>query len=183
MEQLAIKARSGDKNALTKLISKIETPIYQLAVRMLLYPSDAEDATQEILIKVITNLSSFRQESSFKTWVYKISVNHLLNIKRKRADKLNISFQSWEEYIYAEKGNISFDSYNDAEKDLLINETRTGCVQGMLLCLEKEIRIAFILGEVFELSSKEAAHVLEITPEAFRKRLSRGAGKNQGIHA
>ena len=106
MEQLIIKARNGDKKALSKLLRKVESPVYQLALSMLVYPSDAEDATQEILIKVITNLSGFRQESSFKTWVYKISVNHLLNIKRKRADKLNISFQSWEEYIYHSKCEV-----------------------------------------------------------------------------
>jgi RNA polymerase sigma factor (sigma-70 family) len=137
MEQLVIKARSGDKKALSKLVKKIETPVYRMAVRMLGYPSDAEDATQEILIKVITNLASFKQKSSFKTWVYRISVNHLLNIKRKRADKLNITFQSWEEYIYADKGDVSIHSFSATEKDLLINEVRTGCLQGLLLCLEK----------------------------------------------
>ena len=177
MEQLVTKARNGDEKALSALISKIEAPVYQMAVRMLGHPSDAEDATQEILIKVMTNLASFRQKSSFKTWVYKISVNHLLNIKRTWADRLNISFQSWEEYIYADKGDININSFSDAEKDLIINEVRSGCLQGMLLCLKKDIRIAFLLGEVFELSSREGARILEITPETFRKRLSRGREK------
>ena len=177
MEQLVINARNGDKTALSELASKIEPLIYQMAVRMLVYPSDAEDATQEILIKVITNLASFEQKSSFKTWVYRISVNHLLNVKRKRADQLNINFQSWEEYIYADKGSVNLNSYDESERRLIINEVRTGCIQGLLLCLEKEIRIAFILGEVFELSGKEGANILNITPAAFRKRLSRGREK------
>lgn len=176
-QRLIESAKKGDKNALSDLLQNVREPVFQLALRMLAYPSDAEDATQEILIKVMTSLASFRQESSFKTWVFKISLHHLLNIKRKRADKLNISFQSWEEYIHVDSGDISLHSKNDQEKALLINETRTGCLQGLLLCLDKKERAAFLLGEVFEFSSKEGAWILDITPEAFRKRLSRGREK------
>ena len=176
-QRLIENARKGDKEALSDLLQSIREPVFQMALRMLAYPSDAEDATQEILIKVMTNLASFRQESSFKTWVFKISLHHLLNIKRKRADKLKISFQSWEEYIHLDRGEVRLDSKDDQEKALLINETRTGCLQGLLLCLDRKVRAAFILGEIFEFSGKEGAWILGITPEAFRKRLSRGREK------
>ena len=177
MAHLVELARNGDKNALSTLLENIRESVFQLALRFLCYPSDAEDATQEILIKVMTNLTGFRQKSSFKTWVYKISVHHLLNVKRKRADKLNISFQSWEELIYADRGDVRFHQKNDQEKAMLINETRSGCLQGLLLCLDKNVRVAFILGEVFEFSSTEGAYILDISAEAFRKRLSRGRTK------
>ena len=176
-QRLIESAKKGDKKALSDLLQNVREPVFQLALRMLAYPSDAEDATQEILIKVMTNLASFRQESSFKTWVFKISLHHLLNIKRKRADKLNISFQNWEAYIHVDSGEVSLHSKDDQEKALLITETRTGCLQGLLLCLDKKVRAAFLLGEIFEFSSKEGAWILDITPEAFRKRLSRGREK------
>mgnify|MGYP003564869060 CR=1 FL=1 len=140
----------------------------------LLGDQEAEDATQEILIKVMTNLSGFRQKSSFKTWVYKISLHHLLNIRRKRIDKLNITFEHWEELIDADRGDVRLHSRDDQEKAMLINETRSGCLQGLLQCLDKNVRAAFILGEIFEFSGKEGAWILSISPEAFRKRLSRG---------
>ncbi|MCP4023972.1 MAG: RNA polymerase sigma factor [Desulfobacteraceae bacterium] len=176
-EQLVISARNGDKKALSQLLENIREPVFQLAIRMLGFPSDAEDATQEILIKVMTNLAGFRQKSKFKTWVYRISLHHLLNVKRKYADKYNINFQSWEDYIHVDRGDVRLNDRNNQEKALLINEVRTGCVQGLLLCLDKDVRAAFLLGEIFEFTSKDGAWILGITPEAFRKRLSRGRKK------
>jgi RNA polymerase sigma factor (sigma-70 family) len=55
---------------------------------MLYHPQDAEDATQEILVKILTRLSSFEGRSSFRTWLYRIAVNHLLNIRRSRVEDL-----------------------------------------------------------------------------------------------
>ncbi len=177
LEKLVESARNGNREALSELLENIREKVFQLALRMLAYPSDAEDATQEILIKVMTNLAEFRQRSSFETWVYRIGINHLLNIRRKRADKVNFNFQAWEEYIYADRGDVRLHSKADQEKAMLINETRTLCMQGMLLCLEKNVRAAFILGEIFEFSSKEGAQILNISAPAFRKRLSRGREK------
>lgn len=51
---------------------------------MLYHPQDAEDATQEILVNILTRLSCFEGRSSFRTWLYRIAVNHLLNIRRAR---------------------------------------------------------------------------------------------------
>ena len=177
MEHLVEKAKNGDEDALTQVIREIKDPVYQMSVRMLGYPCDAEDATQDILIKVITNLAGFKHKSSFKTWVYRICIHHLLNIKRTKAEKITINFQFWEECISADKSSKGIESAGDAETRVFINEVRTGCLQGLLLCLEKEIRVAFLLGEIFEISSVEGAQILDITPAAFRKRLQRGRQK------
>jgi len=68
--------------------------IYNIAVRMLHHPQDAEDATQEILIKVLTRLSPFEGRSSFRTWLYRIVVNHVLSMKRGRR-RASIDFASF----------------------------------------------------------------------------------------
>ena len=78
LEQDVRLAKNGDKEALDAIICGIKDNIYGLAMRMLRHPEDAEDQTQEILIKVITHLSDFREESAFSTWVYQIACNHLL---------------------------------------------------------------------------------------------------------
>ena len=70
--KLAVK---GDKNALEELILSVQDMVYNLALRMLWHPEDAKDATQEILIKVVTNLSSFKGNSEFNTWVYRLATN------------------------------------------------------------------------------------------------------------
>src|SRR6201981_2347913 len=85
-QNLVMRARSGDRAALEDLVQRHQGWIYNLAVRMLYHPQDAEDATQEILIKILTRLSSFEGRSSFRTWLYRIVVNHVLNMKRGRVE-------------------------------------------------------------------------------------------------
>jgi RNA polymerase sigma factor (sigma-70 family) len=67
-QSLVLRARSGDRQALEDLVHRHQAWIYNIAVRMLHHPQDAEDATQEILIKVLTRLASFEGRSSFRTW-------------------------------------------------------------------------------------------------------------------
>src|SRR2546426_11000065 len=81
------RARGGDRDALEELVRRHQPWIYNIAVRMLAHPQDAEDATQEILIKALTRLSSFEGRSSFRTWLYRLVVNHVLNMRRGRAER------------------------------------------------------------------------------------------------
>src|SRR3989475_6740500 len=83
---LVARARSGSREALEDLVRRHQGWIYNIAVRMLYHPHDAEDATQEILIKAVTRLSSFEGRSSVRTWLYRIVVNHVLNMKRGRVE-------------------------------------------------------------------------------------------------
>ena len=75
-------AANGNSAALEKLLASVQDFVFNLSLRMLGTLSDAEDATQEILIKVMTNLFTFRKESEFTTWVYRIAVNYLINYKK-----------------------------------------------------------------------------------------------------
>ena len=94
-QSLVLRARSGDRKALEDLVQRHQAWIYNIAVRMLYHPQDAEDATQEILIKVLTRLSSFEGRSSFRTWLYRIIVNHVLNMKRGRVEHASTDFASY----------------------------------------------------------------------------------------
>ena len=96
-QSLVMRARSGDRKALEDLVQRHQGWIYNIAVRMLFHPQDAEDATQEILLKALTRLSSFEGRSSFRTWLYRIVVNHVLNMKRGRVEQVSISFRHYGE--------------------------------------------------------------------------------------
>src|SRR5258707_4968233 len=96
---LVLRARSGDRQALEELVQRHQAWIYNIAVRMLYQPQDAEDATQEILIKVLTRLSSFESRSSFRTWLYRIVVNHVLNMRRGRVEDSVINFRVYGEEL------------------------------------------------------------------------------------
>src|SRR6266404_3710038 len=82
--ELVEKAQSGDRAALEQLVLRHQAWIYNIAVRMVFQPQDAEEVTQEVLVKVITKLSTFKGESKFRTWLYRIAANHVLNMKRHR---------------------------------------------------------------------------------------------------
>jgi len=174
LENLVELAKEGDREALKDLLLKIKDRVFGLAVRMLGHPVDAEDATQEILIKIITHLSAFRQESAFTSWIYRIAANYLLVTRKRRAELI---YSSFDDFANAIDGNLASQwsqSVSEAEMKLLVEEMMISCTQGILLCLDRDHRLAFILGEIFEVSGKQGGYILGITPIAFRKRLSRG---------
>ena len=174
LEALVEMAKAGDKYSLEKIVRRIQDRIYGIALRMLYHPADAEDATQEILIKIITHLNSFEKRSSFSTWAYKVASNHLLTTKKRMAESYNYNFEIYEQMLDKRDSYSRLNNLNQAEMGLMDEEMKLTCTQGLLLCLRRELRLAFILGEVFGATTKEGAEILDISKDAYRKRLSRG---------
>ena len=172
-QNLVMRARAGDRTALEDLLQHHQGWIYNIAVRMLYHPQDAEDATQEILIKLLTRLSSFEGRSTFRTWLYRIVVNHLLNARRSRVEDPAISFRVYGEELEKTPDLDLPDPKGAPDANLLVTEAMLSCTSGMLLCLDREQRLAYILGAIFGVSDTVAAEVLEITSENFRQRLAR----------
>src|SRR6266700_6406227 len=93
--ELVEQAKNGDRAALEKLVLRHQAWIYNIAVRMVFRPQDAEEVTQEVLVKVITKLSMFKGESTFRTWLYRIAANHVLNMKRRSAETKVTTFTDY----------------------------------------------------------------------------------------
>ena len=171
---LVSRAVAGDAEAFAELVSRHQRFIYNVAVRMLAHPQDAQDATQEILIKAVTGLSSFEGQSAFRTWLYRIAVNHLLNARRGRRERDRLTFAC---YAHGLDGTPDMDLPDTrsapADIRLLAAEARLGCTAGMLLCLDREQRLAYILGEIFGVTDVVGADVMNIGRAAFRQRLAR----------
>ncbi len=166
-------ARLGNRQALEDIVATIQERIFGLALRMLYDPVDAEDACQEVLIKVITNLATFKGESAFETWVYRIACNHLLSMRKKQSEAAAVSFQEYGDGL-DKTSEYEWNSKNIGPlENLVVEEARIGCLQGMLLCLNRDQRIVFLLQVVFHVPSKQGAEILGISAGAFRKRLSR----------
>ena len=141
---------------------------------MVYLPQDAEDASQEILIKVVTKLGSFAGRSSFRTWLYRIAVNHLLNLRRTRAEEMGWTFERYAQGLEAAPdGDLPDPATVPADLQLLVDEARIGCSTGMLLCLDRQQRLVYILGEIFGVTDTVGAELLEVSREAYRQRLSR----------
>ena len=173
LQALVDKATSGDKKALETLVTDVQDMIFNLSLRMLGTFADAEDATQDILLKMITHLSSFRGESRFTTWVFQIAVNHLKSYKKHMFANVPLSFDFYGNDI--ENGKIEDvpDLTQNVDKDILAEELKMSCTNVMLQCLDTESRCIFILGTMFQIDSRMAGDILGMTPEAYRQRLSR----------
>jgi len=177
IETLINKANSGDKEALELIVKQIKNQVYNLSLKIQLYPEDAKDATQEILIKIITHLSTFKGNSSFTTWVYRISTNYLLTIKGKKAKEFTMNFNDYSDFIDSGISTKVDYTQNLGELLLLEEEVKISCTHGLLLCLNETSRLVYILGEILEFNSIEGAEILNITSENFRKQLSRSRKK------
>ena len=173
MQALVDKATAGDKKALETLVAGVQDLVFNLSLRMLGTFADAEDATQDILLKMITHLSSFRGDSSFTTWVFSIAANHLKNYKKHMFAHYPLSFEFYGDDI--ENGKIQDvpDLTQNVEKDILEEELKMSCTNVMLQCLDVESRCIFILGTMCKIDSRIAGDILGMSPETYRKRLSR----------
>ncbi len=174
-QALAKAAVLGGKKALEELILRHQAWIYNIALRMVFHPQEAEDVTQEILVKVITKLDTYQGRSKFRTWLYRIVANHVINMKKGRAEKLHCTSFSdyWRSIDRTTDLELPDERSLPLDSQLLVDEVRSSCMQGMLLCLDREQRLVFILGALFQVSDRVGAEILELSRENFRKRLSR----------
>src|SRR5215467_3102240 len=146
IEALVQRAKEGSRDALEAVIESIRDRVYALSLRMLGEPADAQDATQEILIKVLTRLDTFRGESRFTTWVHQVATNHLLTARARRSEQVPMSFEVLSTLI---AGGLAAASTTaapplDAVTKVLAEEVRVTCTQAMLACLDRESRLAFV---------------------------------------
>jgi RNA polymerase sigma factor (sigma-70 family) len=171
---LVRRASGGDGDALEQLVQRHQAWVYNVAVRMLAHPHDAEDATQEIFIRALTRLASFEGRSTFRTWLYRIAVNHVLNMKRGRLEPEALTFSCYAHGLdNTPDQDLPDPSSVPVDVRLLIDEARISCTSGMLLCLDRGQRLVYILGEILNVGDAVGSELLGISPENFRQRLSR----------
>ncbi|TGM19977.1 RNA polymerase sigma factor [Leptospira meyeri] len=173
---------AGKTKALEELIQIFQPKLFSLALKFLWNPEDAEDATQEILVKVITNLGSFRKESKLSTWIYQIASNHLINVQKSKMERRKIHLRAIREELHrtqksyyspSEFPTITLEEESSPNVSELVLHVQVACTYSMLQGLSRPYRMAYLLGEVFQTSSEEGATVMGIRPEAFRQKLSR----------
>ena len=179
---LVTLATHGDASALLRLLRRHERWVFNLALYMLQVRADAQDATQEILLKVTTHLGSFRGSSTFRTWLYRVAVRHVLDYRRSSAESAVAGFECFATYLEAAPSSDVDPS--SPEWELLVAEARSMCTMGMLLCFDRDQRVVFLLGELLGLSDSVAAAVLETSRDNFRQKLARARGQLEAfMHA
>src|SRR5262249_49423775 len=142
LEQIARLAQQGNREALEQLVEQIQDKVYGLALRMLWHPADAEDAAQEILIRVITRLGSFRGESKFTTWVFRTATNYLCDVRKSRLEEQRYTFERFGNEIDEGLSSAPAQNARPIDEVLMLEEIKIGCTLGMLLCLDRPHRLA-----------------------------------------
>ncbi|NOY92991.1 MAG: RNA polymerase sigma factor [Deltaproteobacteria bacterium] len=180
LSELVRRSVDGSSEAVHQLVCALQTEVYAVALRMLWNRADAEDATQGILVRVVTRLSQFDGRSRLRTWVFRLAVNYLLDVKKSRVERWHMTFERF--------GDDLLDGLSDvgpakAERSWLVEEVKVGCTLAMLQCLDRPHRLAYILAEILGLPTADAAEALDIEPAALRKRLQRSRERVEAFTA
>src|SRR5262245_9614389 len=123
---------------------------------------------------MLTKVSTFEGRSRVRTWLYRIVVNHVLNMKRARGEVMEWTFQKYGDGLASAPDEELPDSRSvPVDVQLLVDEARISCTSGMLLCLDREQRLVYILGAIFGVSDRVGAELLETTRANFRQKLAR----------
>ncbi len=171
-EELVREAQGGDRAALEQLALRHQRWIYNLVVRMVWFPTDAEDLTQDILVRMLAGLPGFRGESRFRTWLYRLAVNRVFTYRKQREEEPVETYADFARDLDGIADTDPGDGEDPATR-VLIEEAQILCTVAMLLCLTGRQRIVFILGEVFGAPDRVGAEVLEMTEVNFRQVLAR----------
>jgi len=172
--RLLESAKTGNLQALDELVRRHQPWVFNLALRMVWRRETAEDATQEILLKAVTHLGTFAGRSKFSTWLYRIAVNHLLNVRKSEMEERSMTFTDMAQSLDdCGETELPDESLLPVGHGLVVEEAKLGCITAMLMCLDRRQRLAFILGEIFGVESEAGGEIMETSAENFRQLLTR----------
>ena len=136
LEAAVVRAQQGDAGAVEVVLVAVQDNVHRLALRMTGSRDDALDATQEILIKVLTKLSTFAGDAAFTTWVHRVAVNHLLDRQRSNVEQAALSFTAFADDLRS--GLESAAPNAEPDLDLLAREVKHSCTLALLTCLDRD---------------------------------------------
>ena len=173
-EILIKKSQEGDYSSFEELVKRHEKKIYNLAYRIMGNREDASDVLQETFLQAFRKLSSFKGDSNFSTWLYRIAVNICLMKKRKRKKMKTFSLDV---PVLSKKGDeLKRELHDDWSKNPLAtleNKEVKNKLSEAIDALPDEYRTVILLKGVNGLSNEEMAKVLNVSIPAVKSRLHR----------
>jgi len=169
--RLIQRAGEGDASAFNTLMGMHERRMYAVALRMCGNPEDAQDCLQEAMLRIYRAISGFKAQSSFSTWVYRITMNTCLDELRRRKNRPNTSLDG----LY-DAGWSPVDPGQTPEKHALAEDMRRQ-LQAFIRELPEDMRAAIVLRDIEGYSYDEIATMLDANVGTIKSRISRGREK------
>ncbi|MBQ8973761.1 MAG: sigma-70 family RNA polymerase sigma factor [Clostridia bacterium] len=167
-EQLIQRATEGDAEAFNALLGAHEQQMYALCLRMCCNPEDAQDCLQEAMLRVFRAISTFKGQSAFSTWLYRIAMNTSYDLLRKRKNAANVSADQ-----LFEEGWSPVDANETPEQRALHSEQRVA-LNDMIQSLPEDMRAAVVLRDVQGFSYEEISQIMNVNVGTVKSRISRG---------
>lgn len=166
------KAARGDVESFEKLIEAHQKKVFNIALGMLKNPADAEDIAQDVFIKVYKSLKNFKGQSSFSTWLYRVTTNTCLDELRRRKTRQTFSI---DEEIVTQEGEVSKQVVDDSpspDEILEKNELKRN-ISHAISKLAKEHRTVIVLRDMQGFSYEEIANILQLPLGTVKSRINR----------
>ena len=169
--QIVQRVLEGDVNAFEKLVLEYEKSVYALTQRMCSNAEDAADMTQETFIKAYNSLSSFRGDSKFSVWLYRIATNVCLDFLRSKSRKPTVSLSMEDDD--GEEVELDIADESQSPERLLERGLTRDAVRRGLNALSPEYRQILLLREIQGLSYEEISDVLTLEVGTVKSRIFR----------
>lgn len=171
-QQLVVRAQHGDQQAYGLLVSKYQRKLARLLSRLIRDPAEVEDVAQETFIKVYRALGSFRGDSAFYTWLYRIGINTAKNylVSQGRRAPTSTDFDSVEAESF-EEGELLRD--NNTPERMLFSKEIGETVNAAMEALPEELRTAITLREIEGMSYEDIAKMMDCPIGTVRSRIFR----------
>lgn len=172
---LVIRCQEGDKKAFELLVKKYQRRIFHLIYRMTQDPSVVEPLAQEVFFKAYRAIQSFRRNSQFYTWLYRIAVNTCLShVKRDMPEEGHEELSDLNT-LRASNGAV-LPNFRDPEQEMMRKEFYAHVLEAVRQ-LPQELRVAIVLREFMGLNYEEIADVIQIPLGTVRSRIFRGRAR------
>ena len=167
-EELVRKSKEGDERAFGELISRYESKVYSLALKMVRNPEDAEDVLQDTFLRAYRGIKSFQGASTFSTWIYRITANSaLMRLRKKQLPTVSI------EDADERETPVNIADWTPGPVEQLLNRELQQVMDEAIEALPPEFRQVFVLRDIEEMSNAEVADVLDLSVAAVKSRLHR----------
>jgi RNA polymerase sigma-70 factor (ECF subfamily) len=170
-EELLVKlSKEGDKLAFSKLVRKYQSFLFNLLYRLLPDEFDVNDIAQDVWIKVYQSISSFKGNSSFKTWLNKIAINTYYDKLRKKGYVKEVSIDEEDE-----EGNKLFDIVDSRliPEDIILDSEWQAFFESKIKSLPEKYKVVIVMREVQNLSYEEIASIMNIPVGTVKSRIAR----------